>query len=240
MSTVGQSERVTQNRVAALFCNELGYRHLGDWTDRNDNSNVEEKLLSDWLTKSGYTTAQISAALYKLRTEADIHAVQSIICGLRTTWSARRSLPVFWRVPTSKPLEVRAPAVRIAPRRNGSAASALKRNSNLTPTTEFTRQSAATCRSSSYQRAIQSSSCITPTSIACGLLGIGGGMPIALKLCGGTSYSTAISLVPTGLRGMLEFAMRGHRLRSAIGMTTTMIRSRPVNRREPTVCSARN
>lgn len=73
MSTVGQPERATQNRVAALFCNELGYRHLGDWTDRSGNSNVEEKLLSSWLTKSGYTPAQVSVALYKLRTEADNH-----------------------------------------------------------------------------------------------------------------------------------------------------------------------
>ena len=51
----------------------MGYRHLGDWTDRSGNSNVEEKLLSAWLTKNGNTQAQISAALYKLRTEADNH-----------------------------------------------------------------------------------------------------------------------------------------------------------------------
>jgi type I restriction enzyme R subunit len=31
MSTVGQPERATQNRVAALFRNELGYRYLGEW-----------------------------------------------------------------------------------------------------------------------------------------------------------------------------------------------------------------
>ena len=61
------------DRVIALFRDELGYRYLGDWTDRNGNSNIEEKLLSAWLTKSGYTPAQISAALYKLRTEADNH-----------------------------------------------------------------------------------------------------------------------------------------------------------------------
>ena len=71
MSTVGQPERATQNRVIAVFRNELGYDFLGDWTDRDGNSNVEEGLLTSWLTKRGYTTAQISAALYKLRTEAD-------------------------------------------------------------------------------------------------------------------------------------------------------------------------
>jgi hypothetical protein len=30
--TIGQPERVTQNRVLALFGKELGYRLLGNWT----------------------------------------------------------------------------------------------------------------------------------------------------------------------------------------------------------------
>jgi type I restriction enzyme, R subunit len=73
MSNVGQPERATQNRVIALFRHELGYRYLGDWVDRDGNSNVEEELLSAWLTKSGYAPAQIASAIYKLRTEADNH-----------------------------------------------------------------------------------------------------------------------------------------------------------------------
>ena len=73
MSTIGQSERATQTRVIALFRDELGYRFLGDWSDREGNSNIEETLLAAWLKKSSYTPAQISAALYKLRTEADNH-----------------------------------------------------------------------------------------------------------------------------------------------------------------------
>ena len=70
MSTIGQSERATQNRVIALFRDELGYRYLGDWTDRPDNSNIEEGLLTAYLTKCGYSPAQISKALYELGTEA--------------------------------------------------------------------------------------------------------------------------------------------------------------------------
>jgi type I restriction enzyme, R subunit len=73
MSIIGQPERATQNRVIALFRDELHYRYLGDWIDRAGNSNIEEGLLSAWLTKSGYTSAQIAAALYKLRTEATNH-----------------------------------------------------------------------------------------------------------------------------------------------------------------------
>jgi metallopeptidase YgjP-like protein/type I restriction and modification enzyme subunit R-like protein len=70
MTLVGQPERATQNRVIALFRGELGYRYLGDWSDRDGNSNIEEGVLSKWLTRSGYTPEQISAALYRLRTEA--------------------------------------------------------------------------------------------------------------------------------------------------------------------------
>ena len=73
MSTVGHLERATQNRVIALFRNELKYRYLGDWTDRAGNSNIDEKLLTEWLTKRGITPPQISVALHKLRTEADNH-----------------------------------------------------------------------------------------------------------------------------------------------------------------------
>jgi len=74
MSTVGQPERATQNRVIGIFRDELHYRYLGDWTDRDGNSNIEEGLLSAWLAKSGYAPAQISVALHKLRTEADNHS----------------------------------------------------------------------------------------------------------------------------------------------------------------------
>jgi len=73
MSGIGQPERATQNRVIALFRDELGYRYLGDWLDRSGNTNIEEGLLSAWLTKSGYTSAQVAVALHKLRTEANNH-----------------------------------------------------------------------------------------------------------------------------------------------------------------------
>ncbi len=68
---IGKPERVTQDRVIALFRDALHYRYLGDWTHRVGNSNIEEKLLSDFLLKRGYSVAQISSAIYKLRVEAD-------------------------------------------------------------------------------------------------------------------------------------------------------------------------
>ena len=53
ISSVGQPERHTQNRVIALFRDELGYGCLNDWSEREGNSNIEEGLLTDWLPKRG-------------------------------------------------------------------------------------------------------------------------------------------------------------------------------------------
>jgi type I restriction enzyme R subunit len=69
--TIGKPERVTQDRLKGLFREELGYRFLGNWSDRAGNSNIEEELLKDYLTKGKYSAEQISRALYLLRTEAD-------------------------------------------------------------------------------------------------------------------------------------------------------------------------
>lgn len=71
MSAIGKAERETHNRVIALFRDELGYRYLGDWSDRPDNSNIQEDLLTAHLTKVGHAPEQISRAIYLLRTEAD-------------------------------------------------------------------------------------------------------------------------------------------------------------------------
>lgn len=69
MSDVGKIERITQNRVVELFRDELGYKYLGNWEEREGNSNIEEGLLTAYLTEAGYTTEQISRALDKLRRE---------------------------------------------------------------------------------------------------------------------------------------------------------------------------
>lgn len=74
MNNIGQPERITQNRVVKLFRDELDYQYLGDWTDRDKNSNIEEKLLTAYLSRNGYSPAQISRAVYTLRTEADNHS----------------------------------------------------------------------------------------------------------------------------------------------------------------------
>jgi type I restriction enzyme, R subunit len=71
MSNIGKPERTTQDRVLNLFEAELGYRYLGDWSDRGGNSNIEEGLLSQYLSKRGYSAVHISKALYALSAEAN-------------------------------------------------------------------------------------------------------------------------------------------------------------------------
>ena len=69
---IGEPERTTQDRVIALFQKRLGWRYLGDWSERA-NSNIEDALLSANLKARGYDDAQILAAIERLRREADNH-----------------------------------------------------------------------------------------------------------------------------------------------------------------------
>ena len=87
MTPLSESERATQNRVARLFCDELGYRHLGNWQGRAGNSPIEESLLTPFLAASGYSAAHISRALHLLRVQAQhpertLYATNQAVYGL--------------------------------------------------------------------------------------------------------------------------------------------------------------
>jgi type I restriction enzyme R subunit len=71
MSSIGKKERETQNRVIALFQKELGYRYLGNWEEKENNSNIDEKTIGAWLTKKGYSRNLIGKALYELEKVAN-------------------------------------------------------------------------------------------------------------------------------------------------------------------------
>lgn len=73
MSSIGKPERVTQNRIIQLFQDELGYNYLGDWEHQDNNSNTEEKYLTAYLLGQGYTAAQTSKAIHRLKSEASQH-----------------------------------------------------------------------------------------------------------------------------------------------------------------------
>ena len=66
MSKVGMVEIVTQKRLLKVFENDLGYEYLGDWQDREGNSNVEEEYLTKWLESQGESPAIITKVLTKL------------------------------------------------------------------------------------------------------------------------------------------------------------------------------
>ncbi len=68
--TVGQLERKTQDRVVALFRERLGYDYLGNWEEREGNSNIEEEYLRAFLTRSGYSERLINKALAELKRAA--------------------------------------------------------------------------------------------------------------------------------------------------------------------------
>lgn len=71
MNTIGKPERATQDRVIKLFRETLGYRYLGDWSERPNSRPIEESLLTQWLTHRGHSAAQISRVLDNLSREAN-------------------------------------------------------------------------------------------------------------------------------------------------------------------------
>jgi type I restriction enzyme R subunit len=71
MDKVGQIERITHNRVVKLFKDELGYRYLGNWEERENNSNIEKELLMGYLNRKGYKSTLISRAMGQLKTTAN-------------------------------------------------------------------------------------------------------------------------------------------------------------------------
>jgi len=89
MSDLGKSERATQERVIALFVDGLGYRYLGDWSERNGNSSIEEPILTAWLAKAGHSPEQINRAIYLLRADAD-HPTRGLYENNRAVYSLLR------------------------------------------------------------------------------------------------------------------------------------------------------
>lgn len=84
-----RSERETQRRVARLFTDGtradcLGYEHLGGWSQRENNRNIEPAYLTAHLRRRGYTDAQIASALRQLHAAAEIGSHGLYAANLRT------------------------------------------------------------------------------------------------------------------------------------------------------------
>lgn len=72
MSTVGQIEKKTQDRVVKLFAEQLGYEYLGDWHDGNRTTGIEADLLTQNLRARKYDDALITRALDQLEKAASV------------------------------------------------------------------------------------------------------------------------------------------------------------------------
>lgn len=68
---INKPERETQDRVIRLLRDSLGYDYLGDWDEREGNSNLEETLIRKYLNRRGYEADKINAAILRLKTEAN-------------------------------------------------------------------------------------------------------------------------------------------------------------------------
>ena len=66
MSNIGDSERKTQNRVIDFFKNKLHYTYLGNLSEQ-ENSNIIEDKLSEYLKSRGYSERLINGAIDELK-----------------------------------------------------------------------------------------------------------------------------------------------------------------------------
>ena len=86
---VGQLERKTQNRIVSLFRDRLGYDYLGNWEERDDNSNVEEGYLRLFLARAGHSESLIQKAISELKKTAN-HSQASLYDLNKETYSLLR------------------------------------------------------------------------------------------------------------------------------------------------------
>ncbi|ESN15808.1 hypothetical protein L370_01869 [Enterobacter sp. MGH 24] len=70
MSTIGQRERATQQRLIQFFVKDLGYRYLGRSAGYAGDSNINTDILSAWLKRRGVSDTLITRVLRQLDSAA--------------------------------------------------------------------------------------------------------------------------------------------------------------------------
>ena len=90
MNDVGQRERIVQERVISLLREQLGYRYLDNWIDREGNRNIEEDLLRTWLESRGHTEAQIGRVLHQLNQAAALGQGRDLYDASKAVYSLLR------------------------------------------------------------------------------------------------------------------------------------------------------
>lgn len=91
MSKVGQIERATQNHIVKWFQETLKYDYLGNWEEREGNSNIEEDELRKYLkgTKK-YSEELINKAIFALKKEATINSNDDLFTANKEVYSLLR------------------------------------------------------------------------------------------------------------------------------------------------------
>ena len=96
MANIGQTERKTQNRVISLFTEQLNYQYLGNWEERENNSNIEETQLKQYLISTGkYSEELINKAILELKKTARINSNEDL-------YNANKDVYLMLRYGTAK------------------------------------------------------------------------------------------------------------------------------------------
>ncbi|PPF52133.1 restriction endonuclease subunit R [Clavibacter michiganensis] len=114
MSTVGQIERKTQERVVKLFTEQLGYDYLGDWHDGNRTIGIEADLLTQNLRARNYDDTLITRAIERLEKaaavgvgrnlyEANREVYQLLRYGVKVRPAAGESTETVWLIDWQAP-----------------------------------------------------------------------------------------------------------------------------------------
>ncbi len=90
MTPVGELEARTQQRVVRHFQDQLGYRYLGNWHERDDNRNIETELLTRFLKRQGHSLTLITKALDKLDKAAALGGSKTLYDANREVYSLLR------------------------------------------------------------------------------------------------------------------------------------------------------
>ncbi|MCJ1689079.1 type I restriction endonuclease subunit R [Rathayibacter sp. VKM Ac-2927] len=114
MSTVGQIEKKTQERVVKLFREQLGYDYLGDWHDGNRTGGIEADILRQNLRARNYDDALITRAIERLEKvaavgvgrnlyEASREVYQLLRYGVKVKPAAAESTQTVWLIDWQTP-----------------------------------------------------------------------------------------------------------------------------------------
>ena len=85
MSNIGDSERKTQNRVIDFFKNTLHYTYIGNLSEQ-ENSNIIEDKLYEYLNGRGYSERLISGAIDELK-KASLNLQQGVYSANKEVYS---------------------------------------------------------------------------------------------------------------------------------------------------------